>query len=110
MSRTDRQITQDALDHLAVLRAHLTRGDLGDQTVADAVSLRLAAAIEAIAQGTDGLRERLFDGEWHIARATRNRIAHSYIYIDHNIIAATVANDVPAREASLAAEIVRTDT
>jgi len=49
VSRTDKEATQDALDHLAVLRAHLTRGDLGDQTIADAVSLRLAAAVEAIA-------------------------------------------------------------
>ena len=110
MSRTDKEATQDALDHLAVLRAHLTRGDLGDQTIADAVSLRLAAAIEAIAQGSDGLRERLFAGEWHIAWATRNRIAHSYIYIDHSIIAATVADDVPALEAALAAEILRSET
>ena len=108
MSRTDREVAQDALDHLAVLREHLTRGDVGDQTVADAVSLRLAAAIEAIAQGTDGLRKRLFKGEWHIAWATRNRIVHSYIYIDQSIIAATVANDVPELVASLTAEIART--
>lgn len=110
MSRTDREVTQDALDHLAVLRAHLSRGDLDDQTIADAVSLRLAAAIEAIAQGTDGLRERLFHGEWQIAWATRNRIAHSYVYIDHNIITATVADELPALEAALTSEITRTDS
>lgn len=110
MSRSDREATQDALDHLSVLRSHLTRADLGDQTVVDAVSLRLAAAIEAIAQGSDGLRERLFAGEWHIVWATRNRIAHSYIYIDHSIIAATVAEDVPALEAALAAELSRDET
>lgn len=28
MSRTDREIAQDALDHISVLRSHLTRGDL----------------------------------------------------------------------------------
>ena len=110
MSRTDREVTQDALNHLAVLRAHLSRGDLDDQTIADAVSLRLAAALEALAQGTDGLRERLFLGEWHIAWATRNRIAHSYIQIDHGIISATVADDLPALEAALALEITRTDS
>jgi len=82
VSRTDREVSQDALDHLSVLRAHLARGDLGDQTIADAVSLRLAAAIEAIAQGSDDLRERLFQKEWHIAWAARNRIVHSYTHID----------------------------
>ena len=61
-----------------MLRAHLTRADLSDQTIADAVTMRLAAAIEAIAQGSDGLQKRLFDGEWHVVWATRNRIAHSY--------------------------------
>ena len=110
MSRTDRQVSQDALDHLSVLRAHLARGDLDDQTVADAVNLRLAAAIEAIAQGSDGLRERLFRDEWHIVWATRNRIAHSYIYIDHSIIMATVAEDLPALEAALVAELERPAT
>ena len=45
MSRTNREVAQDALDHLVVLRAHLSRGDLDDQTVADAVSPRLAATI-----------------------------------------------------------------
>ncbi|MHB1313779.1 MAG: HepT-like ribonuclease domain-containing protein [Gemmatimonadaceae bacterium] len=109
MSRTDLEIAKDAMDHLAILRAHLSRGDLDDQTVADAVSLRLAAAIEAIAQGSDALRERLFAGEWHIAWATRNRIAHNYIYIDRNIIAATVTDDLPELEAALAAEINRSN-
>lgn len=105
MSRSDRQVAQDALEHLAVLHAHLERGDLNDQTIADAVSLRLSAAIEAISQGSEGLRERLFRGEWHIAWATRNRIAHGYIYIDRSTIAATVADDLPTLEEALAAEI-----
>ncbi len=109
MSRTDLDIAKDALEHLAVLRTHLSRGDLDDQTVADAVSLRLAAAIETIAQGSDALRERLFAGEWHIAWATPNRIAHSYIYIDHNIIAATVTDDLPGLETALAAEVSRSN-
>lgn len=109
MSRTDREIAQDALDHISVLRSHLTRGDLSDQTIADAVSLRLAAAIEAIAQGSEALRERLFNGEWHFVWGTRNRIAHGYTYIDHGIIAATVANDLPALETALAREIARPD-
>ena len=105
MSRTDVEVVRDALAHLAVLRAHLSRGDLNDQTIADAVSLRLSAAIEAIAQGSDDLRERLFAGEWHIVWATRNRIAHSYIHIDHGLIAATVVDDLPAMEAALALEL-----
>lgn len=55
MSRTDLEIAKDAMDHRAILHAPLSRGDLDDHTVADAVSLRLAAAIEAIV--TDDLPE-----------------------------------------------------
>ena len=44
MTRTDDELVHDALDHLRVLRLHIGRADLADQTVADAVSLRLASA------------------------------------------------------------------
>ena len=47
MSRTDAERIADALDHLATLRRHASRPDLDDQLVIDAVSLRLAAAIDA---------------------------------------------------------------
>ncbi len=52
MSRTDEELIRDALDHIEALKRHLTRGDLDDETVADAVSLRLAAAIEAVAEAS----------------------------------------------------------
>jgi len=50
--------------HISVLRKHLARGDLEDQTVADAVTMRLAAAIEALANCSDELRIRAFGGDW----------------------------------------------
>jgi hypothetical protein len=39
VTRTDGELIRDALDHLGVLRLHIERADLADQTVADAVSL-----------------------------------------------------------------------
>lgn len=109
MTRTDREVVHDALDHLGILRQHLVRGDVDDQAIADAVSLRLASAIEAISHGTDDLRDRLFAGEWRIVWATRNRIVHSYTYINQDIIRATVAEDLPFFEAALTAELERAD-
>lgn len=44
MTRSDDELLAQALAHLEVLRSHLAAGDLADQTIADAVSLRLAAA------------------------------------------------------------------
>ncbi|HEU4849967.1 MAG TPA: HepT-like ribonuclease domain-containing protein [Terrimesophilobacter sp.] len=105
MSRTDEELIRDALDHIDVLKRHLARGDLDDETVADAVSLRLAAAIEAVAEASPELRERTFGDEWKIIWSTRNRIAHGYAYVDVDIIRDTVEHDLPDFERRLRASI-----
>jgi uncharacterized protein with HEPN domain len=110
VSRSDEELVADALAHLAVLRAHLTRGDLEDQTIADAVSLRLAASIEAISRGSHELRVRAFGDEWALMWATRNRIAHGYAYVDMLTINATVRQDLPWFEGRLLQEVRRAST
>lgn len=69
----------------------------------DTVILRLAAAIEAVHSGDLGVR--LFGEEWSIIWATRNRIAHGYAYIDHDMIRATVERDLPGFEKVLVAAL-----
>ena len=101
MSRSDDELVSDALDHIEVLKRHLQRGDLGDETVADAVSLRLAAAIEAVSETSVEFCERTFGDEWKIIWATRNRIAHGYAYVDMSIIRDTVEQDLPDFEGKL---------
>lgn len=98
MSRSDRDLLEDAAAHLVILRGHLDARGLDDQTVADAVSLRLAAAIESLAQCSDEVRTRLFGDDWPLMWATRNRIAHGYAFIDFSIIQATVEDDLPELE------------
>lgn len=105
MSRTDHELVREALDHLVVLRRHLERGDLADETVADAVSLRLAASIESLSRTSDQLRLRAFGTMWPVMWATRNRIAHGYAHIALEIIEETVALDVPALEELLRSEL-----
>nr|WP_155842360.1 HepT-like ribonuclease domain-containing protein [Agromyces luteolus] len=95
--------------HLAALKRHLERGDLDDETVADAVSLRLAAAIEAVSHASDGYRERTFGADWKFIWATRNRIAHGYAYIDLTIIRDTVEQDLPEFEDKLRRSVRTTD-
>lgn len=46
--RSDTQHLNDAVEHLAVLKAHLSRGGLGEVMVRDAVSHRLEVAIDAV--------------------------------------------------------------
>jgi len=107
VSRTDAERLRDALDHLAVLERHASRGDVDDQLVLDAVSLRLAAAIEVLAGLDPGVRDRVTGGRWHLVWATRNRIAHGYALVDGAVIRATVDRDLPAFRSSVAAELAR---
>jgi len=58
VSRTDQEHVFDALDHIAVLHDHLARGEMADSLIADAVCLRLAAAIDSVAQTTPNFRDR----------------------------------------------------
>jgi uncharacterized protein with HEPN domain len=87
-----------------MLHHHLERSDLGDETVADAVSLRLAAAIESLAAASQDLRERVFGDSWPSVWATRNRIAHGYAHVDLAIIRLTIETDLPDVERALKAE------
>lgn len=105
MTRTNTELARDALEHFAVLRRHVERRDLADETVADAVSMRLSAAIEALSQTDESFRTRVLGSEWRVMWATRNRIAHGYAHIDLEMIRSTVEHDVPEVERRLRAEI-----
>lgn len=107
MSRSDAELLGDALQHLQMLHHHLERADLADETVADAVSLRLAAAIEAVATASLEVRSRVFGDDWATAWSTRNRIAHGYAHVDLAIIRSTVERDLPGLEGALRAELER---
>lgn len=101
MSRSDIEHAHNAQQHIAKLREHLTRGDLADETIFDAVCMRLSAAIESIASISEANRLGEFDDSWTAIWSVRNRIAHGYIYVDDQIIHATVNEDLPEFEAAL---------
>ncbi|BDZ54381.1 HepT-like ribonuclease domain-containing protein [Agromyces marinus] len=101
MTRSDAELVSDALAHIAALRRHLGRGDLADETIADAVGPRLAAAIEAVSQTSATFREGALGSDWKVIWATRNRIAHGYAYVDLTIILDTVEHDLPEFERTL---------
>ena len=101
MSRTDAQHIADAEEHLRVLKRHLGRGDLEDDTIFDAVCLRLSAAVESVGCIDEATRDREFGTNWAAIWSVRNRISHGYMYVDQRIIIDTVENDLPAFEQSL---------
>ncbi|MCK3769172.1 DUF86 domain-containing protein [Microbacterium aerolatum] len=108
MSRTLHELLGEAIAHLDALHRHLERGTIDDETVADAVSLRLASMIETLQRGATELTTDLFGDEWSVIWAMRNRIAHGYAWIDIATVRATVSEDLPAVEATLRALLEKT--
>ena len=88
----------EAREHLSVLHAHMRRWDLPDQTVADAVLMRLVAAIEALSRLPEDLRVEATGGRWPEIWATRNVVVHGYEVVDADTIAETVRHDLPGLE------------
>jgi len=102
VSRSDAERLRDAQFHLEILDSHMQKAGLDDQTVADAVCLRLASAIECVADLSPELRAQAFGEDWPLIWATRNRIAHGYAMIDLRIIKATVRDDLPGFRTAIA--------
>lgn len=101
MSRPAAVHLANAQEHLRRLRDHLVRGDLADDTIFDAVCMRLSAAIESVSAIDDALRDEEFGRGWSAIWSVRNRIAHGYFYVDRQIITSTVENDLVEFEAGV---------
>jgi uncharacterized protein with HEPN domain len=98
---TDRDHAAEAIEHLAVLDEHVASGSWDDQVMVDAVCLRLAAAVDAVARISDAARHQAFGETWPAIRSTRNRIVHGYLTVDARIVRATVEHDLPRFRAAL---------
>lgn len=92
MSRRD---AERLADILAAIEAHLTRGGLADGLVFDAVRLRLIEIGEAIRAISPELLATETKIPWAQIGAMRNYIAHQYFDTAHDIVAATVSQDLP---------------
>lgn len=98
MTRRDRQRLDDVLAAAAAIRQHLTRGELSDGLIFDAVRVRLIEIGEAV----KALPSELLDQEpsvpWSQVAAMRDRLAHRYFDTSHAILQATVDHDLPELE------------
>lgn len=94
MKRYDDQRLTDIEDAVAAIRSHLTRGDLSDGLVFDAVRIRFLEIGEAV----KAISPRLLATEpgipWRSIAAMRDQLAHRYFDTEHAIISGTVANDL----------------
>jgi uncharacterized protein with HEPN domain len=98
VSRHDRQRLADILAAIDAIRAHLTRGELSDTLVFDAVRVRLIEIGEAVKALPAELLAYEPDLPWAQIAGMRDRLAHRYFDTSHTILAATVEHDLPELE------------
>jgi uncharacterized protein with HEPN domain len=98
VSRYDRQRLDDILAAASAIRAHLSRGDLSDGLVFDAVRVRLIEVGEAVKALSPELLENEAEFPWAQIAGMRDRLAHRYFDTSHAILEATVQHDLPELE------------
>lgn len=101
MTRRDRQRLSDIVVAIDVIRAHLTRGELSDGLVFDAVRVRLIEIGEAVKALSSELLAREPGIPWAEIAGMRDRLADRYFDTSHSILQATVDEDLPALEAAV---------
>lgn len=101
MSRQDEARLTDVVEAIDAIRDHLTRGDLHDGLVYDAVRVRLIEIGEAV----KGIDPALLGGvprvPWKEIARMRDHLAHRYFDTDHAIVQDVVEHDLgPLAEAA----------
>ncbi len=96
MSRPPEQ-RLDAVDRaVAAIRAHLRRGPIDDPLVFDAVRARLIESGEAVKDLPSPLLAHAPEIPWRQVAQMRDHLAHRYFDTSRQVVAATVADDLPA--------------
>ena len=93
MSRHDASRLADVIE---ASKDHLTRGDLNDGLVYDAVRVRLIEIGEAVKGLAPDLLERESEIEWRAIARMRDHLAHRYFDTDHAIVSDVVDNELGA--------------
>jgi len=101
LSRHDDARLQDVIEAVDAIRSHLSRGDLRDGMVYDAVRVRLIEIGEAVKAIDPALLDTAPDVPWKEIARMRDHLAHRYFDTDHAIVKDVVDNDLePLRDAT----------
>ena len=100
-ARHDDEHLADIVDAIAAIRSHLTRGDLSDGLIFDAVRLRLIEIGEAVKLLDPKLVESEPDTRWSDAAGMRDWLAHHYFDTSRAVVKATITEDLPPLEAAV---------
>lgn len=101
MTRHDDDRLVDILVAIAAIKQHLTRGDLDDGLVFDAVRVRLIEIGEAVKELDPVLVASEADIPWREIARMRDLLAHRYFDTSHAIVQATVDHDLVALESAV---------
>ncbi len=93
--RHDRERLDDVLAAAAAIATHLSRGDVDDGLVFDAVRVRLIEIGEAIKDIDPDLLASEPEIPWLDVMGMRDHLTHRYFDTSHSIVAATVGHDLP---------------
>jgi uncharacterized protein with HEPN domain len=100
LSRQDEARLTDVVEAIDAIRDHLTRGDLHDGLVYDAVRVRLIEIGEAVKGIDPALLGRVPRVPWKEIARMRDHLAHRYFDTDHAIVQDVVEHDLgPLAEA-----------
>ncbi len=94
MSRNDETRLTDIIEAVDAIRNHLTRGDLHDGLVYDAVRVRLIEIGEAVKAVDPALLDNAPGVPWKEMARMRDHLAHHYFDTDHAIVHDVVDNDL----------------
>lgn len=94
MKRYDDQRLTDIESAIRAIRLHLSRGELSDGLVFDAVRIRLVEIGEAVKAISPSLLATEPDIPWKNIAAMRDQLAHRYFDTEHAIVTATVNHDL----------------
>ena len=100
-ARHDDERLADIVDAITAIRSHLTRGDLSDGLVFDAVRLRLIEIGEAVRLLDPKLVASEPDVKWSDAAGMRDWLAHHYFDTSRAVVEATVMEDLPPLQAAV---------
>jgi uncharacterized protein with HEPN domain len=102
VSRRDAERLQDILEAIDAIKDHVTRGDLSDGLIYDAVRIRLIEIGEAIKAISTELLATEPTHPWTDIARMRDRLAHRYFDTTHSQVAGAVEHDLePLRAAVL---------
>lgn len=94
MSHHDESRLCDIIEAVDAIRDHLTRGDLHDGLVYDAVRVRLIEIGEAVKAIHSALLASEPGVPWKEIARMRDHLAHRYFDTDHAIVQDVVDNDL----------------